>query len=94
VSHVTVTRIVSRLKRDGYLQAEPYRPIQLTEKGARLAEESRKRHEVVYRFLLALGVSEKTAAIDAEGIEHHVSPETLQRFREFAEHWASRGKPD
>jgi len=85
VSHVTVTRIVSRLKKEGYLETEPYRPIQLTEKGARLAAESQQRHELVYRFLLAIGVPERIAAIDAEGIEHHVSPETLARFHTLAE---------
>lgn len=84
VSHVTVTRIVSRLKKEGYLDTEPYRPIQLTVKGAQLAEESRKRHDLVYRFLLAIGVPENVAAIDAEGIEHHVSPETLARFQVLA----------
>lgn len=81
VTHVTVTRIVGRLKRGGYLNTEPYRPIQLTEKGARLASESQRRHEIVYRFLLSIGVPERTAAIDAEGIEHHVSPETLAQFQ-------------
>jgi len=83
VSHVTVTRIVGRLKKEGFLDTEPYRPITLTDRGAKLAAESKRRHEVVYQFLVAIGVSEKTAAIDAEGIEHHVSPETLQKFREL-----------
>jgi len=85
VSHVTVTRIVSRLKKEGYLDTEPYRPIQLTEKGARLAAASQQRHELVYQFLLAIGVPERIAAIDAEGIEHHVSPETLAQFRSHVE---------
>lgn len=85
VSHVTVTRIVSRLKKEGYVDTEPYRPIQLTEKGTRLAEESQRRHALVYRFLLAIGVPERIAAIDTEGLEHHVSPETLERFRTVTE---------
>jgi DtxR family manganese transport transcriptional regulator len=45
-----------------------------------LAEESKKRHETVVAFLQSLGISEKTAEFDAEGIEHHVSPETLAAF--------------
>lgn len=83
VSHVTVTRIVSRLQNENLLSTEPYRPITLTTKGRRLASLSKERHEVVYQFLLAIGVDETTAAIDAEGIEHHVSPKTLNRFREL-----------
>lgn len=78
VSHVTVNRIIARLLDNGLVKTEPYRPIELTSKGNRLARRSRQRHEVVYQFLLSIGVPDSVAAIDAEGIEHHVSPETLQ----------------
>ncbi len=83
VSHVTVIRTVARLQRDGYVSTQPYRAIFLTEKGSRLAEASRERHELVLEFLHALGVPEEIAQIDAEGIEHHVSPETLSAFKRF-----------
>lgn len=85
VTHVTVINIVQRLTRDGLLTTEPYQPIDLTEPGRELAERCRARHETVYRFLRALGLSEQTAHVDAEGIEHHVSPETLLKFREIAD---------
>lgn len=82
VSHVTVHRIVARLHQEGWLETEPYRPIELTAKGKRLAKKSRQRHEVVYQFLLAIGVDAEVAAIDAEGIEHHVSQQTLDRLEQ------------
>ena len=85
VSHVTVNRIVQRLEKAGLVSTRPYQPVELTAQGRRLAKKCRERHEVVFRFLLAIGVDEATAAIDAEGIEHHVSPETLKRFREFVQ---------
>jgi DtxR family manganese transport transcriptional regulator len=85
VSHVTVVRVVRRLERDGLVTTEPYRPVTLTDAGIRLAAACRERHEIVYRFLLAIGVDERIAAIDSEGIEHHVSRETLERFRAIAE---------
>jgi DtxR family transcriptional regulator, manganese transport regulator len=81
VTHVTVVRTVARLQRDGYVSTRPYRSIFLTEKGARVAEESRRRHEIVVAFLRGLGVPEEIAQTDAEGIEHHVSPETLSAFK-------------
>lgn len=84
VSHVTVTRIVSRLQTEGLVNTAPYRPIELTARGKRLATASRKRHETVFRFLVSLGIDEETAAIDAEGMEHHVSPQTLKKFAELA----------
>lgn len=89
VSHVTVNRIVDRLQREKLLSTKPYQPIKLTAKGKRLAAECRQRHEIVYRFLLSLGIDPQTAAIDAEGIEHHVSPATLRRFQELADELAA-----
>jgi DtxR family manganese transport transcriptional regulator len=83
VSHVTVSRIISRLLDEQYVETEPYRPIRLTARGERLAAESRRRHEIVFRFLVALGVPEHEAGPDAEGMEHHVGDVTLQRMAAF-----------
>ena len=77
VSHVTVTRTVSRLHRAGYVTTQPYRAISLTEKGRTVAEKSKKRHLIVVQFLRSLGLPEFVVQRDAEGMEHHVSPETL-----------------
>ncbi len=85
VSHVTVNRTIGRLERDGYVTTAPYAPIELTKAGRRLADASQQRHEIVFQFLLALGVSEAAAATDSEGIEHHVSPETLAAMRKFVD---------
>jgi DtxR family manganese transport transcriptional regulator len=81
VTHVTVGRTIQRLQRNGYVTAQPYRSIFLTDTGRKLAEEARRRHQVVFEFLRSLGVPEPVAHSDAEGIEHHVSPETLSAFR-------------
>lgn len=83
VSHVTVTRTVSRLQRDGLVETEPYGPISLTDQGRQLAAESHQRHATVLAFLRAIGVSESVAAADTEGIEHHVSPETLRCMQQL-----------
>jgi len=80
VTHVTVNRTLGRLQREGYVNAQPYRAIFLTEAGRHLAQECRHRHEIVVAFLRSLGIPEKNAEIDAEGIEHHVSPATLAAF--------------
>lgn len=83
VSHVTVSKTVQRLQREGIVRTRPYRSIFLTEVGQSLANEARARHQLVLEFLLRLGVPRDTAEVDAEGIEHHVSDETLRRMREF-----------
>jgi DtxR family manganese transport transcriptional regulator len=81
VAQPTVGKMLKRLTTEGLVSRKPYRGIFLTEAGRKVAQDSRSRHQTVEAFLRSLGVSEKTARIDAEGIEHHVSAETLEAFR-------------
>lgn len=81
VAQPTVARMLKRLEEEGLVERQPYRGTFLTEAGRRRAEETRERHTVVESFLLSLGVDADTARQDAEGIEHHVSAETLAAFR-------------
>ena len=85
VTNATVNNTVARLQRDGLVTTEPYHPIRLTTAGKRLASISRRRHQIVEQFLRKLGVSEQTAACDSEGIEHHVSKETLDAMKSVLE---------
>ena len=77
VSQPTVAKMLKRL------EMIPWRGVFLTPEGEKLAQASRERHQIVENFLLVLGVSPDTARRDAEGMEHHVSEETLQQFSEF-----------
>ncbi len=81
VTHVTVVRIVRRIALAGLATKERYGPIILTTAGKRLAQKSRERHAVVVEFLRSIGVPEAAARGDAEGIEHHVGPQTLTAMR-------------
>jgi DtxR family manganese transport transcriptional regulator len=81
VSHVTALRTVRRLQTEGYLTAEPHTSIVLTKKGQKLAAFSKERHQVLFRFLVTIGVPEDVAQIDAEGIEHFLSAQTCQALQ-------------
>jgi len=83
VSHVTVSRIVKRLQDEKLLLTKPYKPVELTEQGLKLAKQSKKRHEIVLAFLIKLGVDKANAEIDSEGIEHHVGSKTLAAMKKF-----------
>jgi DtxR family manganese transport transcriptional regulator len=80
VTHVTVNRTIVRLQKAGFVTCQPYRAIFLTDRGRALAAASKSRHETVVAFLRSLGIPERVAEMDAEGIEHHVSPDTLAAF--------------
>ena len=83
IAQATANKTVQRLKIQGYIKKEPYRSIFLTFKGQKIASQSKKRHNIVYNFLLNLGVDDRTAAEDAEGVEHHVSKKTLNKMAKF-----------
>ena len=83
VTSPTVNAIVRRLQRENLVETQPYRSIFLTEAGKALAESSRARHQIVRDFLVTIGVPEIIAEEDAEGVEHHVSEETLAVFAQI-----------
>lgn len=83
VSNPTASKVLNRLKDEGYIESKPYRSIFLTEKGTKLAKKCKKRHQIVLNFLIRLGVPPDIAQFDAEGIEHHISEKTLIIFDEF-----------
>ncbi len=83
VSQPTVAKMLKRLASVGLIELITWRGVFLTPEGEKLAQESRERHQLVENFLLVLGVSPEIARRDAEGMEHHVSEETLVKFREF-----------
>ena len=80
VTSPTVNAIVRRLQRENLVETRPYRSIFLTKAGKALAESSQARHQIVRDFLVTIGVPETIAEEDAEGVEHHVSEETLSVF--------------
>jgi len=85
VAQPTVAKMLKRLVKSGHVVQKPYRGVFLTDEGQALAEASRERHRLVEAFLLALGIDADTARRDAEGIEHHVSAETLAAFEGFVQ---------
>lgn len=83
VANATVVKMLKKLVERKLVTQEPYRDIMLTGEGWALAEDGRRRHDIVENFLLTLGISAETARIDSEGIEHHVSDETLKAMQRF-----------
>lgn len=85
VTAPTVNATIQRLQKDGLVISRPYRSIFLTETGQQLAQDCKMRHDIVRNFLIAIGVDEETAEQDAEGVEHHVSQQTLACFARFSD---------
>ena len=83
VSQATVTNTIGRLQRDGLVETKPYRGLFLTQAGRDMAAAAKARHDLVVRFLIAVGLDPETAEQDAEGLEHHASEKALAAFARF-----------
>jgi len=77
ISQASVTNMVQRLDAEGLLKYEKYRGLVLTTAGETLARNIMRRHQLLTDFLRILGVNEEVIYHDVEGMEHHISPQTL-----------------
>ncbi|HWK22550.1 MAG TPA: transcriptional regulator MntR [Ureibacillus sp.] len=81
----SVTKMVQKLDKDGYLVYEKYRGLTLTLKGEKLGKRLVKRHELLEQFLRLIGVDEERIYEDVEGIEHHLSWNSIDRIADLVQ---------
>jgi Mn-dependent DtxR family transcriptional regulator len=85
VKQASVTSMVQKLDELGFLKYEKYRGLVLTDKGREVAKRIRNRHETLSRFFSLFGLSPETQQQDIEGIEHHLSPATVDVLADLAQ---------
>lgn len=81
----SVTKMVQKLDKDGYLVYEKYRGLTLTAKGLKLGKRLVQRHELLEQFLRIIGVDEERIYDDVEGIEHHLSWNSIDRIADLVQ---------
>jgi len=86
VKSASVTNMLQKLHSMGLIVHERYRGLTLTSSGERLAKTIQKKHLTILKFLCTLGIEEKVAKLDAEGIEHHVHKDTIDRIGRFVDY--------
>jgi Mn-dependent DtxR family transcriptional regulator len=92
ISQASVTNMVQRLDAEGLLKYEKYRGLVLTTAGETLARNIMRRHHLLTDFLRMLGVDEPVIYRDVEGMEHHISPQTLHAIEALVEELKSQPK--
>ncbi|TMI34761.1 MarR family transcriptional regulator [Candidatus Bathyarchaeota archaeon] len=85
VSQPTVTNILKKLDKQGYLTYERYRGMALTEAGKNVARKMKDRHQTLVSLLVLIGVPERIAVEDAEKIEHGLHEQTVRKLQELIE---------
>lgn len=83
----SVTKMVQKLDKDEYLNYEKYRGFILTPKGKKIGERLVFRHELLEQFLKIIGVDEDKIYEDVEGIEHHLSWNSIDRIGELVQYF-------
>ena len=83
VSPPSVTKMLQKLDKDGYLEYEKYHGINLTSKGNQVAETIRQKHSTLLEIFEILGIKKDIANQDVEGMEHYLNPKTIKRLRKF-----------
>lgn len=83
----SVTKMVQKLDKDKYLVYEKYRGLSLTSKGKKIGQRLVYRHELLEQFLRVIGVKEETIYEDVEGIEHHLSWESIDRIVDLVQYF-------
>jgi Mn-dependent DtxR family transcriptional regulator len=85
VKQASVTSMVQKLAETGYLEYEKYRGLMLTDKGRDVAQKIQRRHATLSRFFSLFGLDAETQRQDIEGIEHHLSPATVEVLADLAQ---------
>lgn len=85
ISQSSVTSMIKKLAAAGLLNYEKYRGFTLTKEGERVASAIHKRHEILRRFLSLLKVTQQAQERDIEGLEHHLSEETIRALAKLSD---------
>ncbi|MCJ7839514.1 transcriptional regulator MntR [Lederbergia sp. NSJ-179] len=83
----SVTKMVQKLDRDNYLVYEKYRGLILTPKGKKIGKRLVERHDLLEDFLRIIGVKEENIYHDVEGIEHHLSWNSIDRIGDLVQYF-------
>jgi len=81
ISKASVSSMMNVLREAGYVTKEKYGAVSLTENGRKAAADTKRRYELLKKFLHdILGVEAAIAAEDACRMEHLISPETADQI--------------
>ncbi len=90
IRQASVTNMVKKLCEMGFVEHEKYkRGLVLTKEGREVAERIQRRHATLSRFFSLLELDGETQQRDIEGIEHHLSRDTVRSLEDLASFFES-----
>lgn len=83
----SVTKMIQKLDKDHYVIYEKYRGLILTPKGKKMGKRLLDRHQLLEDFLHTIGVQNENIYTDVEGIEHHLSWDSITCIETLVEYF-------
>lgn len=83
----SVTKMIQKLDKDKYLIYEKYRGLVLTANGKKIGKRLLMRHQLLEQLLKMIGVREENIYKDVEGIEHHLSWDSITCMESLIEYF-------
>lgn len=83
----SVTKMIQKLDKDNYLIYEKYRGLIMTSKGKKMGKRLADRHQLLENFLSTIGVQADNIYKDVEGIEHHLSWDSITCIETLVEYF-------
>lgn len=84
-SKPSISIAMKKLRTEGLVEMDLSGYITLTSKGEEIAQRIYKRHRLLKKVLMAIGVEEETAAEEACRIEHDIDDDTYNKINAFYE---------
>ena len=84
-SKPSISIAMKKLKSEGMVEMDLNGYITLTPLGEKIAQRTYRRHQLLEKVLVAMGVDEETAAEEACRIEHVIDENTYEKINEFYE---------
>lgn len=88
----SVTKMIQKLDKSEYVNYEKYRGFVLTNKGKKIGERLLYRHDLLEEFLEIIGVEKENIYNDVEGIEHHLSWNSIDRIGDLVTYFRENDK--
>jgi len=83
----SATKMIQKLDKDEYVVYEKYRGLILTPKGKKVGKRLVERHQLLEQFLETIGVKQENIYKDVEGIEHHLSSDSILCIESLVEYF-------
>lgn len=82
-----VTKMIQKLDKNSYVDYERYRGFILTSKGEEVGKKLVFRHDLLEEFLELIGVDKDLIYEDVEGIEHHLSWDSIEKIHNLVQYF-------